>query len=421
MITACDVAIVGGGIIGVTAALELAERGLSVAVFEKGTIGCEQSSRNWGWVRKMGRDIRELPLMIASARLWAGMNARVEGETGFVQSGILYLARHEADLAKRATWLKQAGDLPHGSKLIGPEEVKALLPQFTGPCAGALYTADDGRAEPSLATQAIADGARKKGAKIITHCAVRGYETEGGHISAIVTEKGPVRCQTLIVAGGAWTRRFLGRHGIGFPQLSVVNSVLRTKPFDGPTLSASCDEFAFRKRRDGGYTIGHNLISVADLTPDHFRLMLPFLPALKEDWSSLKIRIGQRFFDEAKLARHWALDHVSPFEQVRVLNPAPVDFVLDLAMRNLTHYLPDFSQLVEAERWAGIIDTMPDVVPVIDHVARVPGLVIASGFSGHGFGIGPGAGHLVADLVTGAPPIVDPTPFKLQRFGAYAG
>ena len=69
-----------------------------------------------------------------------------------------------------------------------------------------------------------------------------------------------------------------------------------------------------------------------------------------------------------------------------------------------------------AQQWAGMIDVTPDAVPVISAVDSLPGFFIATGFSGHGFGIGPGAGRLVADLVTGSDPIVDPTPFRLTRF-----
>jgi glycine/D-amino acid oxidase-like deaminating enzyme len=78
--------------------------------------------------------------------------------------------------------------------------------------------------------------------------------------------------------------------------------------------------------------------------------------------------------------------------------------------------LPALRQVEPVQIWAGLIDVTPDAVPVISHAEAVPGLVIATGFSGHGFGIGPGAGHLVADLVTGDRPIVDPAEFRLSRF-----
>src|SRR5207248_10472987 len=97
--TRADVVIVGGGIIGTSAALFLAERGVSVALVEKGHIAGEQSSRNWGWCRKMARDPREIPLIIESLRLWEGMNQRVEAETGFRTCGIMYLGESADDLA----------------------------------------------------------------------------------------------------------------------------------------------------------------------------------------------------------------------------------------------------------------------------------------------------------------------------------
>ena len=118
-----DIAIIGAGIIGVMTALELAERGLSVGLFEKGQIAGEQSGRNWGWVRKMGRDPREIPLMIQSIALWRGMNERLGRETGFRQCGIAYLAQNAKQMAGHESWLKSAGDHPVGSRLITGAEV----------------------------------------------------------------------------------------------------------------------------------------------------------------------------------------------------------------------------------------------------------------------------------------------------------
>ena len=103
-----SVVIVGGGIIGASAALFLAKRGVSVALCEKGQIAGEQSSRNWGWVRKMGRDPREIPLIIESLRLWEGMNETVEAETGFRRTGILYACETDEEVERRAGWLEYA-------------------------------------------------------------------------------------------------------------------------------------------------------------------------------------------------------------------------------------------------------------------------------------------------------------------------
>ena len=116
------------------------------------------------------------------------------------------------------------------------------------------------------------------------------------------------------------------------------------------------------------------------------------------------------------MPRHWALDRASPFEAVRVLDPEPSRPVLDQAQSSIAASFPVFRDMVVAERWGGLIDVTPDAVPVISPVESLPGLIIATGFSGHGFGIGPGAGKLASELATGAAPCVDPTPFRLARF-----
>jgi glycine/D-amino acid oxidase-like deaminating enzyme len=106
---------------------------------------------------------------------------------------------------------------------------------------------------------------------------------------------------------------------------------------------------------------------------------------------------------------------------VRVLDPEPSEALLREARRNLARAFPAFKNLQVAQSWAGLIDVTPDAVPVISAVDAVPGFYLATGFSGHGFGIGPGAGRLMADLVSGDPPIVDPQPFRYARFRSTGG
>jgi glycine/D-amino acid oxidase-like deaminating enzyme len=412
-----DVVIVGGGIIGTTAALFLAEKGVSVALCEKGHIAGEQSSRNWGWCRKMGRDPREIPLIIESLRLWTGMNERIAGETGFRQPGIMYLAETPDELGHFEAWLDHARQYQLDTRLLTGGEAEELLPGLCGDWAGALYTASDGRAEPQLAAPAIAMAARRYGAAILTRCAVRGIETAAGRVSAAVTEKGRIGCEAILLAGGAWSRLFCGNLGIRLPQLKVLASVMRTDPLPGgPEISASGGLFGFRKRLDGGYTVATLGVRTIDLVPDNIRLFPDYLPAARLHWQKLRFRLGRRFVEEWRLPRSWALDEASPFEAVRVLDPVPDPYVLDRARAAAGAALPVFRDMRVAESWGGMIDVMPDAVPVISPVDSLPGLVIATGFSGHGFGIGPGAGRLAADLVAGDPTLVDPTPFRLSRF-----
>src|SRR5436190_20712609 len=122
-----DVVIIGGGIIGTSTALFLAQKGIRAALCEKGHVAGEQSSRNWGWCRKMGRDPRELPLIIESLRLWQGMNVLVEAETGFRQAGIMYLGEAPPALGQLETWLDHARPYQLETRRLTRSEAAELM------------------------------------------------------------------------------------------------------------------------------------------------------------------------------------------------------------------------------------------------------------------------------------------------------
>ncbi|HXT81623.1 MAG TPA: FAD-binding oxidoreductase [Acetobacteraceae bacterium] len=412
-----DVVIVGGGIIGTTTALFLAEKGHAVVLCEKGRIGGEQSSRNWGWCRTMGRDVGEIPLAIESLKLWREMNQRTGRETGFRQAGIMYLCETEKQVADQEAWLDQAQPYQVEARLLRGEALEDAMPGAGRGFIAGLHTPTDGRAEPMHAAPAIAEAARDHGARIATQCAVRGIDLQAGQVAGVVTERGRIACSAVVLAGGAWSRLFCGNAGLDLPQLKVLGSVFRTKPLDGaPEITAAGSVFAFRKRLDGGYSIARRNANTAEVTPDHFRLLADFFPRLLASRKEIRLRIGRRSWEELRTRRRWALDEPTPFEAVRVLDPAPKEEILQEARSALSRAFPAFARMEVAESWAGLMDVTPDAVPVIDQVARIPGFFIATGFSGHGFGIGPGAGRLMADLVAGDHPVVDPSPFRLARF-----
>ena len=409
---ASDVVVIGGGIIGITSALFLAREGISVTVCEKGEVGHEQSGRNWGWVRIMGRDPGEIPLGLESMRLWSDMDRLVGGDTGFTRSGIVYVADTAAKLAEHEAWLDHAKTYQLDSRLLSTREIDAVLPGGKRTFAGALFTPSDARAEPQKAVPAMARALRRHGGTVLTRCAVRGIETAGGRVSAVVTERGRIPCQRVVLAGGAWSRLFLGNLGIDFPQLKVLGSVFRTEPLDGPpTHAVGASDFAFRKRQDGGYTIAHRGASVAEIVPDSFRLLFDFLPSLVKQRHELRLRLGERFVEEARTQKSWALDAETPFERMRVLNPAPGASDLASIKRGFTALFPQFKDLRLKTTWAGMIDAMPDVVPVVDRIGAIGGLFVATGMSGHGFGIGPGIGRVMSDLIQG-----NDTGHTLDRF-----
>jgi glycine/D-amino acid oxidase-like deaminating enzyme len=332
-----QVVIVGGGIIGTCAALFLAEMGHSVVLCEKGRIGGEQSSRNWGWCRTMGRDAREIPLAIESLRLWRGMNARIGRETGFREAGIAYLCETEQELAKQEAWLAEARQYQVDARVLRGSAIDTLVPGASSLFVAAMHTPTDGRAEPSEATPAIAEAARVAGATVLTECAVRGIEIQAGRVCGVVTEKGRIGCEVAVLAAGAWSRLFCGNTGVDLPQLKVLGSVFRTAPLSGaPEVTAGGSVFAFRKRLDGGYTIARRNANVADITPDSFRLLLRYLPTLRQNYGEIRVRIGRRFVEEWRTPRRWSLEEQTPFERARVLDPMPKQATLEEARTALS-------------------------------------------------------------------------------------
>ncbi|MBO9445532.1 FAD-binding oxidoreductase [Ruegeria sp. R14_0] len=413
---AVDVVVIGGGIIGASTALELSERGASVLLCEKGQIAGEQSSRNWGWVRLGLRDPREIPLMIEAHRVWQDLDQRIGRKTGFTRSGILFGASGARDQDNLERWMRNVEGMQTGAQMISGAALGNLLPGNQTGLKSALHMPWDGRAEPQWATPAIAEAARDKGAYVMTNCAVRSVDVQNGLITGVFTERGRVSCTRVVLAGGAWSRLFAGNAGIDLPQLKVLNTVLRTSPVQGPETALWSNDFAIRKRADGGYTIASGHENTVDIVPDSFRLARQFLPAFRQEWRSLGFRLSKRWSIEAGQDRSWLPTDVTPFEHCRVLDPEPSARALRRAWTHARKGFPALEQAEIVQSWAGMIDVTPDAVPAISAVDEILGMFIATGFSGHGFGIGPGAGRLMADLVCETDPCVDPAAFRLSRF-----
>lgn len=410
-----DIVIIGGGIIGISTAWHLLKRGLTVLVCDKGRVAGEQSSRNWGWVRVTGRDPDEVPIAIESIRCWESLANELGDGLGFMRRGILTLADCEKEMAECEEWLEVARTHDVDTQLFSKQEIAKHIDVPSAKWCGGMITPSDGRAEPFTAAPTIARGVQVRGGLIREACAVREVDIQAGSVTGVATEAGYVRAQAVVCAGGVWSTMFLANHGINFPQLAVRATVARTT--EAPDIfcgAAALKDVFIRRRLDSGYTVAGLRIEHT-IGANSFRFMPKFIGLMSGE-SDLRLRVGNDQTQPSLLRTRWSGDDKSPFEKKRVLDIPPSAEALRLMRRKLQQRVPQLADIPFAESWGGVIDATPDIVPVLDKVDSHPGLFLASGFSAHGFGIGPGAGRVMADLVTGERPKYDLSRFRFSRF-----
>lgn len=415
--TETEVVIIGGGIIGVATAYELARKGVQAIVLEKGVIADEQSSRNWGWCRKQNRDEREIPLIKYSLTRWAEISDEIGKDISFRATGITYVSDAEADVAQWDAWNAMAKAYEMDCRMLSAKEARQLAHGTEKAWIGGATSPTDGRAEPGLAVPILAEAARQLGVKIYQYCAARGIELTNGRVTGVHTEKGFVKCNAAVCAGGAWSSLFLRRMGLSLPQASVYSTALRTGPAPGFLKgNLSVPGLAVRRRLDGGYTLGLGGRGRVEITPQGLLYAPKFLGMFKERHQGLKIRLGKSFFQgpEAMYGK-WSFDEPSPFERYRILPSRAEPSLIVSAEQVMKQTFPELRDVKIQESWSGLIDNTPDGIPVISPVENIAGLIVSSGYSGHGFGIGLGAGRLTADLVTNDQPVVDATAFRFSR------
>ncbi|MCP4769698.1 MAG: FAD-binding oxidoreductase [Gammaproteobacteria bacterium] len=402
--TSSDIVIVGAGIAGISAAWYLSKAGLSVTVCEKGIVAGEQSSRNWGWIRQQGRDQAELPIVMESMRLWQEIADELKVDIGYRREGSFYLCENDADMANHDRFMAFAPDFGLATHRLNRKQLEDLMPDCPARWQSALYTPDDGRAEPSLAVQAMASTLAERGVQIIENCAVEQILTQNRQVSGVLTEHGEIKSRVVLCAGGAWTTFLLKGCGIRLPQLTVKASVVRTAPtamrFKG---NASGSKVSFRRRLDGGYTVASSDYLEIFPSTAHLGFMVDFLPLMKTSWRKFRFRVPELTVD-------------ADFKRHRILNPIPSAHTIARIHTRIGDRVPALAGVELVEAWSGMIDALPDVVPVLDRASTIDGLFISTGFSGHGFGIGPAAGKLMAGLIQNHSLDYDLTRFRLVRF-----
>ncbi|PMR66952.1 NAD(P)/FAD-dependent oxidoreductase [Halomonas heilongjiangensis] len=411
--SSAGVVIIGGGIVGATAAYFLAKRGHSVALIEKGYVGCEQSSRNWGWCRQQNRDARELPLSGAAMRLWGELTAEIGTDLGFRRCGLVYATDDPKQLAEWEAWLETAHQFDINTRILSPAEATSAIPSVGRKWLGGVHSVDDGKAEPAIAAPGIAEGARAHGASIHQNCAAHGLDITHGAVTGVITEQGVIRTNAVLCAAGAWASAFCRRHGIRFPQASVRQTALRTRPAPNLGEALYTRDCTLTRRLDGSYTVALSGKARLEITPQGIRYGKEFLPMFIKRLGAMEFGIGESFIHGPEGLAGWGSDKPSAFERNRVLDPAPISAAAIL--EQVRKRFPALANIEMAESWGGYVDCTPDAVPVISTVEGISGFVLAAGCSGHGFGLGPGIGHLAADLVANDAPCVDPGPYRLSR------
>lgn len=370
-----DVIIVGGGIIGCAAAYYLTKKGCSVLVLEGSKdIGNGGSSRNGGGVRQSGRDPRELPLaMYGIKNLWPTLSEELEVDCEYHQDGNLRLGKTEKHLEILQGLADRARACGLDVRMIDGDEVRAINPYLSDEVIGASWCPTDGHANPLTTTLGYYKMARRLGARFITEEPVIALKKIKGHLRQVITAENVYECDTVILAAGLGSRDIAATVGIDIPMQPAMLESL-----------------------------------VTEAQPPMFDQMLGTAEA---DFYGHQTKHGSFVFGGTSGLEGFTKDNHTP---VTSSISAPS------TCRGIIKYFPILKDAKIVRTWAGWMDLCVDKVPVISPVSEVPGLILACGFSGHGFGIAPAVGTVLSQLALHEPTAVDLYELRYDRFRAKA-
>jgi glycine/D-amino acid oxidase-like deaminating enzyme len=372
-------------------------------------VASEQSGRNWGFIRQQGRAPEELPLMIRANAIWSRLEDELGADIEWIQGGNLRLAEDEPTASRYRAWATIGAEHGLGTRVLGMSEIADLLPGVNHRWAAGIFTPSDGHANPVKATTAFADAAKRGGAVFIEGCTVRDLIKTGDRVSGVNTDHGEVQAPVVVLAAGAWSSRLAARVGVKVPQRIVRSTVALTEPVRPVTRAGVWSKMlAFRQTVRGEFLIAAGGTGDVDLRWESFRNLQLFLPTFLKNREYLRINPNL-----GALVSSLRRDGKDAFTEPE---PQPNRRDVSSSLKTLGDYFPGLGPFRLSRSWAGNIDGTPDALPVVDALARPSGLVIATGTSGHGFGIGPAIGEAVADLVTSGTSDFDLRPMRLGRF-----
>ncbi|WGX95828.1 FAD-binding oxidoreductase [Nocardioides sp. L-11A] len=365
-----DVVIVGGGIVGLSIALSLAESGLMVTVLDKDVPGHAASSRNGGGVRQQGRALPELALAGQAIAAWPEWGDRLGGPTGYRRTGHLVVAANPAEL--RGLEERRAAEVTHGleTAIVDEAAVAELAPGLAPGHVGGKLCATDGMALPAVVMQTMRVAALRAGIDLRGHAEVIGLRLNGRSVTGVDLAGGRSVSAGLVVnAAGPWAPALAAMAGVYLPIAPSRLHMFRTVPLDQTFAS----------------------VWVARASMD--------LNACQ--WEDGSVLFGGATRPDPT---QWTFD----------LAPHPA-FVAD-ARAKAAEVAPMLASAALARRWTGIREFTPDLLPLIGHPDDVEGLLTCAGFSGHGFALGPVIGDLVAAWIRSGEQPSALAPFAPSRF-----
>lgn len=413
-----DVVVIGGGIAGCATAYHLACRGVRVILCERREPAEEQSGRNWGLVQRQGRSPAELPLMVESHKMWRTLEQELGASIDWAEGGNLILAADDARLTLLRQWLEGARQFDLDTRILSGDEVAALIPTMGPRFVGGLFTASDGHADPVKTTRAFCQAAITYGASVFTDCPVESIATSAGGVSGVVTRRGSIRTTCVVCAAGVWSANLLRPLGLSLARRLVRATVARTQPVRPvTTMGVWGPAVAFRQRSDGSLDVA-GMGGDYDITLDSFRHLRLLLPGYRKYRKQFRFHVGRPLWRDLMALAPWSDVRRHPFAYDPKAEPRADASRVRHSMREFRRLFPALDRVAVEHSWAGYIDATPDALPVLGEVARPRGLVLATGFSGQGFSLGPITGRLIGELIVDRRASLDLHPFRFSRFGS---
>jgi glycine/D-amino acid oxidase-like deaminating enzyme len=356
-------------------------------------------------------------MALMAGPVWDGLSTELGADLEYVRAGNLAVAETAADVARLEDGHGAARAAGLASRLLTGDEVRALVPGMQGRWTAGLLGAEDGHAEPRAVVTAFARAARALGADVREHCLALGIDTRDGAVCGVETERGRVRAPQVVIAAGVWTSRLVEPLGVRLPLRVVRSSVAATRPAAPVTpIGVWGPRVAFRQRAMGSFYLGNGYRGASaehDVTLASLRHVRAFLPAYRENWRRLRIRLGRDLVaDVMSRLRSDSRIRLSggPWATARARRGA-----VRAIEREFQGLFPRLAGLGVERAWAGFIELTPDLLPVLGPVRAPRGLHLAV-TAGHGFSTGPVIGRLLAEAVVRGEAPFDLGPFRPSRF-----